>query len=146
MRSSEETNVTRRQSIVNVTVTVIALIIFTALIMLTIYSLDKEEPVYAKSVCPYDIVVSSEKVEMEKTFNKDKDKWESFDVYVYKYKFDGVPGIYIDCPELDKTLDLYGYSDYEVLKFEKTPSFNIKIDNKLYIHPEQETGTFMIVD
>ena len=145
MKSSE--NVTRRQSIVNVVVTLTALVIFAALITLTVYSLDKETTnVYAKSNCPYEIILDSETVPMQKSYNKDKNKWESYDVYVYHYKYDGIEGLYIDCPELDKSLDLYGYSKYEVLKFDDDPAFNIKIDGKLYMHPEESTGTFMLVD
>ena len=136
MKSSE--NVTRRQSIA-----------FIGVVVLAIYSMqhDSEQlTVYAKSNCPYEIILDSETVPMQKSYNKDKNKWESYDVYVYHYKYDGIEGLYIDCPELDKSLDLYGYSKYEVLKFDDDPAFNIKIDGKLYMHPEESTGTFMLVD
>ena len=144
-KSSEQ--VARRQEFVNVTVVIAALLIFAALLVFMVYSLSEEpDPAYAKGLCPYEQILHSESVVMEKSFNKATNEWDTYEVFVYQYKYDGVPGIYIDCPELDKSLDLYGFDKYEVLRSSnKSPSFNIKIDDHVYVHPDEQSGTFMLV-
>lgn len=162
--STNEDKVTRRQTRINIIVILICTIAFIGVVALAIYSMqhDSEQlTVYAKAKVPYDQVENHEVVYMQKEYNKQKDYWDIYKVDVYSYKMDGIPGIYVICDELNYQMDFYGFSDYEVLttynKFDHgenskdNPSFNIILKDmsgdkdNLYIHPNSETQTFMLV-
>ena len=160
--TENEAKVTRKEMRSNIIIILICALAFIGICILTAYSMKHDNQqiiVHAQSKVPYDQILDQETIVFEKEYNKTKDCWETFNVQVYKYKFDGVPGIFVVCDELGQQMDFYGFSSYKALcnhsNFEpssaENPCFNLIIQkneddkNGIYIHPEKETGTFLIV-